>query len=247
MPGSSRARRPREAGGSGRRGHRPGVRSRPAVGRARHPARRAVDAARGAGRAVRAAAGALAWRYGFRHALICDAIYDHIPQARAAPPPRADRRRGCRHGRRTDAFLALHYERAGRRADAHAAALRGAANASAISSHSEARELYARAATAPPTCRRPSAANSSSGSRRAPRPSTTTRPPTWPSATRERDALAGGDALAAAAVVWPRVAVRHLLGEGLEARADALRAASPRSLRRRRSMAHRRRTRRPIG
>ena len=34
-----------------------------------------------------------------------------------------------------------------------------------------------------------------------------------------------GDALAAAAVVGPHVAVRHLLGDGLETRADALRSA----------------------
>ena len=51
----------------------------------------------------------------------------------------------------TDAFLALHYERSGRRAEAFAAASRGAATASAISSHTEARELYDCAIrTAPP-------------------------------------------------------------------------------------------------
>ena len=91
------------------------------------------------------------WRYGFRHALICDAIYDHIPLAerRRLHGRTADAAVGTDVG--TDAFLALHYERAGRRAEAHAAALRGAPNASAISSHSEARELYACAIrTAPP-------------------------------------------------------------------------------------------------
>ncbi|HET9344783.1 MAG TPA: AAA family ATPase [Candidatus Limnocylindrales bacterium] len=166
------------------------------------------------------------WRYGFRHALICDAIYDHIPLA--------DRRR--LHGRTadaavgtdvgTDAFLALHYERAGRRAEAHAAALRGAANASKISSHSEARELYACAIRTAPADLAPTE-----------RGSLFERFATSAAAIDDNEAadvafrdartayLDGGDTLGAAAVVGPHVAVRHLLGEGLEARADALRSA----------------------
>src|SRR5262249_40447359 len=64
-------------------------------------------------------------RYGFRHALICDAIYDRIPAAerRRLHGRAADAALGTETG--TDAFLALHYERAGRRAEAHEAALRG--------------------------------------------------------------------------------------------------------------------------
>ncbi len=90
-------------------------------------------------------------RYGFRHALICDAIYERIPEPerRRLHARTADAAAGSEVG--TDAFLALHYERSGRRAEAFAAASRGAATASAISSHTEARELFDCAIrTAPP-------------------------------------------------------------------------------------------------
>ena len=133
----------------------------------------------------------------------------------------------------TDAFLALHYERAGRRAEAFAAALRGAANASAISSHP----------------RRASSTTARSGRRRR-TAAAATRPA--PRAIRRRAAAATDDneaasdgvrsrpgraisrpatRLAAAAVVGPLVAVRHLLGDGLEVRADALRVGAGRDRR----------------
>jgi DNA-binding CsgD family transcriptional regulator len=90
-------------------------------------------------------------RYGFRHALICDAIYARIPDA--------ERRRlharvaaiAAERGDFSDAFLSLQLERAGKRAEAFEAARRAGAAATLISAHREAFELYGRALrNAPP-------------------------------------------------------------------------------------------------
>ena len=83
-------------------------------------------------------------RYGFRHALICDAIYGRIPDA--------ERRRlharvasvAAARGDFPDAFLSLQYERAGQRAAAFETALRAARAATAISAHREAFDLFVR-------------------------------------------------------------------------------------------------------
>jgi DNA-binding CsgD family transcriptional regulator/tetratricopeptide (TPR) repeat protein len=166
------------------------------------------------------------WRYGFRHALICDAIYEHIPLAdrRRLHGRTADAAVGTEVG--TDAFLAMHYERAGRRAEAYAAALRGAANASAISSHREARELFGAAIRMAPPDLSPSD-RARLSERLATMAAATDDNAAADEAFREARAryLKAGDQLAAAAVVGPHVAVRHLLGDGLEARAEALRSA----------------------
>ncbi|HEX5823752.1 MAG TPA: AAA family ATPase [Candidatus Limnocylindrales bacterium] len=165
-------------------------------------------------------------RYGFRHGLICDTIYDAIPEPerRRLHGRTADAAAGTDVG--TDAFLALHYERAHRRDEAFTAALRGAENATAISSHGTAHELYAAAlrtareelpavdrarlleglaASAAATDRNVLAAEAYEGARAS--------------------FLEAGDGLAAAALVAPFVAVRHLLGVGLDERAAALRSA----------------------
>ena len=108
-------------------------------------------AARGAGRPLPAAARRRPpCRYGFRHALICDAIYARIPDAeRAGCMPGSPRSR--RPGDFSDAFLSLQLERAGKRAEAFDAARRAGAAATMISAHREAFELYARALrNAPP-------------------------------------------------------------------------------------------------
>jgi len=57
-------------------------------------------------------------RYGFRHALICDAIYERIPdpERRRLHARVAESAVGSDVG--TDAFLAHQFERAGRPADA---------------------------------------------------------------------------------------------------------------------------------
>jgi DNA-binding CsgD family transcriptional regulator len=166
-------------------------------------------------------------RYGFRHALICDAIYAHIPEpdrrrlhARTADAASARRDVGA------DAFLALHFERAGRRADAFRAALSAAEAATAIWSHGEARELYACALrTAPADLDPTSRARilEAFGSSAAATDDNDTASVAFESAREAyRDA---GDPLAAAAVVGPLVAARHLLGDGLEPRAERLREA----------------------
>lgn len=166
-------------------------------------------------------------RYGFRHALIADAIAARIPEP--------ERRR--LHGRTADAaarrpevgtsaFLALHHERAGRPAEAFAAAVDGARAAAAISAHVEADQLYRAAIRTMP------------GDLAA-----IDRARLWEGHGHEAAAiddnetadvalrqagqayLDAGDAVAAADTVAAWVAVRHLLGDDLETRAGHLSAA----------------------
>ena len=166
-------------------------------------------------------------RYGFRHALICDAIYTAIPEPerRRLHGLTADAAVG-RPDVGTDAFLALHYERAGRREEAFRAALAAADAAARLSSHTEARELYATALRTAPrdldageSCPHPRGVrNQRRGHGRQRRAS---------EAFDEARAawLEAGNPLAASAVVAPLVAVRHLLGDPLKSRAARLRAA----------------------
>lgn len=166
-------------------------------------------------------------RFGFRHALICDVIYAQIPEP--------DRR--SLHGRTADAavtrrdvgtgaFLALHFERAGRFDEAFRAARAAGESALALSSYGEAFELFGCALrTAPPDLDPAARAELLEAYGRS------------GAAIDDNviaiDALSGaraayrqaGRTLEAAAVVAPLVAVRHLLGDGLEPRADALREA----------------------
>lgn len=166
-------------------------------------------------------------RFTFRHALICDVVYDSIavPERRrlharvadaAAPRPDVG----------TDAFLCLHYERAGQAAKAFRSACSGAATATAISSHGEARALL--------ECALRTAPADLGHADRAPLLEAYAR-----SAAAMDDNAAAADAfeaaragyvaagmrLEAAAVVAPLVDVRHLLGDDLDTRADRLRAA----------------------
>lgn len=166
-------------------------------------------------------------RLGFRHALICDAIYERIPEperrrlhARTATAARDRPDVG------TDAFLSLHYERAGQLAEAYHAALAGARAATAISSHGEASVLYERALRTAPR-------DQDDGTRAAlleayARSKAATDDNQAASEAFESARAAyfrAGRTLDAAAVVAPLVAVRHLLGDGLEARASRLRQA----------------------
>lgn len=166
-------------------------------------------------------------RFGFRHALICDAIYARISEpdrrrlhARTADAAIARRDVG------TDAFLALHFERAGRLDEAYRAARSAADAASAVSSHSEARELYECALrTAAPDLDPVTRAGilEAFGVCAAATDDNAAASEAFSAARaiyRET-----GQTLAAAAVVGPLVAVRHLLGEGLEVRAAQLRTA----------------------
>jgi DNA-binding CsgD family transcriptional regulator len=90
-------------------------------------------------------------RYGFRHALICDAIYARIPDAERRRLHARVAEIAAARGDFSDAFLSLQLERAGRRAEAFEAARRAGAAATSISAHREAFDLYARALrNAPP-------------------------------------------------------------------------------------------------
>ena len=165
-------------------------------------------------------------RFGFRHGLICDAIYDRIPvpERRRLHGLAADAAMGTDVG--TDAFLAFHYERAGRRADAFTAARRGAGAATAISSHTEARELWDCAVrTAPDHLPDRDRAEllAALGESAAARDDNVAANTAFEAA---RNAYrAAGDNLAAAALAAPLAAVRHLLGDPLETRDGMIRAA----------------------
>ena len=166
-------------------------------------------------------------RYGFRHGLICDAIYAAIPEPeRRRLHSRTAEAATARSDVGADAFLALHFERAGRRDAAFRAALAAADAAAALSSHSEARELYACALrTAPPDLDPSTRARilEAFGTSAAAADDNEAASQAFSDA---RDAYRlAGEPLAAAAVVGPLVAARHLLGDDLEARADRLRAA----------------------
>lgn len=166
-------------------------------------------------------------RYGFRHALICDAIYAQIPEPERRRLHARTAEAAVQHPDiGTEAFLAQHFERAGQAGQAYAAAIAAADAAAAISAHTEARELYAAAlrtaardldvdehgrileayaASAGATDDNVTAADAFAAARAA--------------------YLDTGRTLAAAAVVAPLVAVRHLLGDALEERVARLRAA----------------------
>jgi DNA-binding CsgD family transcriptional regulator len=165
-------------------------------------------------------------RYGFRHALICDTIYDRIPEAerRRLHSRTADAAAGTDLA--TDAFLALHLERAGRAAEAFGAASRGARAAAALSSHTEARELFACAVRTAPADLPPAERGRLLEAFGASAAATDHNGAAAEAYEGARAAyLAAGDRLAAAAVVGPLSAVRHLLGDDFETRASALRAA----------------------
>ena len=166
-------------------------------------------------------------RLGFRHALICDAIYDHIPEpTRRRLHLRTAEAAAGRPDVGTDAFLSLHFERAGRRPEAFAAALAGARAATAISSHREARDLYERALRTLPADLDPAArAHLLEEYARSCAATDHNAEAAEAFEAAQGAYLAAGLRLDAAAVTAPLVAVRHLLGDGLEERSAMLRAA----------------------
>jgi len=165
-------------------------------------------------------------RYGFRHALICDAIYARIPE----PERRAihDRVATVASGRGdfSDAFLSSHYERAGRRAETFASALRAARAATAISARREAFDLYRRAVrNAPddlPVDERARLLDEH-GAAAAAADDNATAAEAFEQARLLW--LEAGRPTEAARVVAPLVAARHLLGDDLVARSARLEAA----------------------
>lgn len=88
--------------------------------------------------------------FGFRHSIICDAIYDDIPSGRRAALHTAVAQAADVAGF-GDAYVSEHYERGGDLGNAHRHALLAAAHAVRVSAHREAAELYGRALrTMPP-------------------------------------------------------------------------------------------------
>jgi DNA-binding CsgD family transcriptional regulator/tetratricopeptide (TPR) repeat protein len=167
-------------------------------------------------------------RFTFRHALICDTVYHQIPLPERRRLHARISEVAIESGghRLTDAELSQHLEEAGRRQQAHSAALAAARAASAISSHREAYGLFQRARRNQPPDFTPgdearlleelAAAAAATDDQSA-------------AATALEEAhrsyLAAGERARAAAVVGPLVAARHLLGDDLEARVGRLRSA----------------------
>ncbi|MGK2851776.1 MAG: helix-turn-helix transcriptional regulator [Candidatus Limnocylindrales bacterium] len=166
-------------------------------------------------------------RFGFRHALICDVIYAQIPEpdrrslhARTADAGVARRDVG------TGPFLALHFERAGRFDEAHRAARSAGDAAWGLSSHGEAFELYACALrTAPATLDPAARAGLLEAYGRSAAAIDDNETAAQALAAAQAAYRRAGRPLEAAEIVAPLVAVQHLLGAGLEARADRLHEA----------------------
>jgi DNA-binding CsgD family transcriptional regulator len=165
-------------------------------------------------------------RLDFRHALIRDALYTAVDagtrrrlHARVADATADDPRFG-------PAFRSVHLELAGRGEAAFEAALAGAARAVGLSAHREARDLLDRALRTMPanldTARRAGVLGALADEAAA-----TDDNATADARYAEATGLlrAAGDEVAAAELVPRHVAVRHLLGDGLEARAERLEAA----------------------
>ena len=162
-------------------------------------------------------------RFGFRHALICDAIYGRIPTARRRRLHGLVADRAADRDSFSDAFLSSHYERAGRRDDAFRAALRAARAATHLSAHREALQLYERAlrnlpADVPATER--AAIHEAHGLAAV---ACDDNAGGVDAMERAREAWsAAGRPIEAAALVHPIVASRHLLGDDLPVRAARL-------------------------
>ena len=155
----------------------------------------------------------------FRHALICDAVYSGIAPNRLRSLHEAVAVAAERAGL-GDAFISEHFERAGDVSSAHRHALAGAVDAVRVSAHREAAELFRRAQR---TAHRQVDA--------------TTQAVLHAALAKELAAIDDnegaescldkaitlyrlvGDEQAAALLVPPLMAARHLLGAGLEERA----------------------------
>ncbi|WP_169734267.1 ATP-binding protein [Hamadaea tsunoensis] len=159
-------------------------------------------------------------RYEFRHALIRDAVYSGLrPLARRelhARTAAAAERAGF-----AGAFVSAQYEHAHQAAPAHRHALAAARQAAALSAHREAVELYRRAQRTGAAFG-PDLLLELAGSLAAIDDNAAAAHCYAAAHTRFTEL---GDTRAAAAVVPPLVAARHLLGAGLSERTALLRAA----------------------
>jgi DNA-binding CsgD family transcriptional regulator/tetratricopeptide (TPR) repeat protein len=163
--------------------------------------------------------------YDFRHALIRDALHADLPPLRRRELHARAAEAALAAGL-SDAFVSDQYERAHRPADAHVNAMTAATGAVRMSAHREAVELYRRALrTAPADLPRDGHATllTALGAELAAVDENGEAQETLLRAYRMRLEL--GDALSAAALVPQLVAVRHLLGAGLDERTGLLREA----------------------
>ena len=163
-------------------------------------------------------------RLDFRHALIRDALHDGIPDLER----RGLHRRIAEAATRrpdigSEAFLSMQYGGALMAPEAYRHAMSAGRRAAAMSAHREASELFARARrfvdpAAPPRERAEVLAAFASEAAALDDNAAADE------AYREARSLlaSDGDRLGAAQLAVPHVAVRHLLGDGIEARATAL-------------------------
>ena len=166
-------------------------------------------------------------RLDFRHALIRDALHDGIPDLERRDLHR--RIAAAATGRPdigSEAFLSMQYAGALMAPEAHRHAMSAGRRAAALSAHREAAELFDRAwrfvdPAAPP--RERAAVLTALASEAAALDDNAAADEAY----REARSIleADGDRLGAAALTAPQVAVRHLLGDGLESRTAALDAA----------------------
>ncbi len=163
------------------------------------------------------------WAFDFRHALIRDAVYAGIPAARRRELHAAIAAAGS--GMRP-AVLSSHWEHAGRSEDAHRTALQAALEAARVSAHREAVECLRRAArTIDPEASivERAALGARLGTELA---AVDDNRAAAEELERSADLYRrAGDAVAAAELVPRLMAVRHLLGDGLEARISLARDA----------------------
>ena len=165
-------------------------------------------------------------RYGFRHALIRDAIYQEVPVPDKVRLHRLVAELLDERGDASDAFLSHHYEQAGVREEAFHAAMRGARAAAAISSHRAAFALYQRARRQLPNdlpLPEQAAIHAALAAEAAASDDNAVSSEAY-AAARERYVDAGA-ILEAASLISPMVAVRHLLGDSLDVRLEMLRQA----------------------
>jgi DNA-binding CsgD family transcriptional regulator/tetratricopeptide (TPR) repeat protein len=162
-------------------------------------------------------------RFGFRHALICDAIYGRIPAGERRRLHGLVADRAAARSSFSDAFLSSQYERAGRRAEAFESARRAARAATGLSAHREAFQLYERALRNVPEALPVAELAELREAYGLSAIACDDNAAGVDALERARDAwLAAGRPIEAAALVQPIVAARHLLGDDQRTRADRL-------------------------
>jgi DNA-binding CsgD family transcriptional regulator len=170
-------------------------------------------------------AGADGLTFDFRHALIRDALYDDVPLPRRTALHERVALAAVLRGDRA-AFISAHFEQAKLSEKAYQYAILGAQETSRISAHREALQLYRRAerSLSPGTAVAEQAhLMAAIGAEAAALDQNADAADAY--AKAHRLWLQAGEAVEAASVVPPLVAVRHLLGDPLEQRVRLLQEA----------------------